>query len=219
MKKAFTIIGLLICFNSYPQSVFKPAIAFGENFCDEFETVAKSKFINKFSSSALKFIRIQNTLTTGWTAAYCDCELCHGETTDSAKFTLAIGDSCVTSAHFYPHSIKGSGIMKVKIFPENNRSNMVIGEYRATCWAASATFIKNEKLEVSPNPANSVLNIKFGSAGAYTINMFSSDGKLIVSEIVNSLNNSMDISTLNNGLFTVKIESAGKIFYSKFIKM
>lgn len=219
MKKILTLVGLLFCLNGYSQSVFKPAIAHNENYCTEFEIVVHSKFINKFLSNDLRFIRIQNTLTSGWTSAYCDCELCHGPKTDTADFFIKIGDSCETSAHFYPDKNYGNGSMKVKVFPKNDPSTFVIGEYTSHCWGASVAYIDKEKLAVSPNPANTVVNIGFGSGEPYTISIIAGDGKLIVKEKVETLTNSMDISSFNKGLYTVKIESSGKIFYSKFIKL
>lgn len=221
MKKIFTLIGLLFCLNGFSQSVFEPWVAIDANHCTEFEIVVHSKFINKFLTKDLKWVRTQNTLGSPWTSAYCDCELCHSATDDSATFQLPIGDSCITSAHFYTNSNvdKRNGIMKIKVFPANDRSKSVIGEYQATCWPASAKFIENEKVVVSPNPANTVLNIGFGSGADYTISIIGIDGKVIATEVVQSIANTLDISAYGAGVYSVKIESEGKVFYSKFIKL
>jgi len=219
MKKILILIGLFICLNSNAQSIFRPASVYDEHFCTEFEIIVHNKFINKFTSTDLRFVRIQNTLTSKWTAAYCDCELCHDYKTDTADFFIKIGDSCTTSAHFYPDSTKGFGAMKISVFPKNDPSKAVIGEYRAGCWGASASFIENHKLAVSPNPANTILNIGFGSGEPYQISIISTQGKVIASEKVESITNTMDISNLNRGLYSVKIESGGKVYYSKFLKL
>ncbi len=219
MKKIFTLIGLLICLNSYSQSVFVPASAYNSHFCSEFDITVHSKFTNKFVTNKLEFIRIQKTVTSNWTTAYCDCELCHDINTDTGKFSVAIGQTCETSAHFYPDGAKGIGYIKIKVFPEGDPANFVIGEYSASCWGVSATFIENQKLAVSPNPANTVLNIGFGAGGEYTISIINTEGKVIVNEKVENLVNTLDISNFNSGLYSVKIESAGKVFYSKFIKL
>ena len=219
MKKIFTLIGLFFCLNSYSQSVFEPASAYNSHFCSEFDIVVHSKFTNNFTSNKLKFVRIQKTVSSKWTSAYCDCELCREINTDTGKFTLAIGQSCETSAHFYPDNTKGIGYVKIKIFPENDPATFVVGEYSASCWGVSATFIENRKLSFYPNPANTVLNIGFGAGGDYTISIINTEGKVIVNEKVETLVNTMDISNFNSGLYSVKIESAGKVFYSKFIKL
>lgn len=219
MKNILILLGLFVCVTGYSQSVFEPASARNEHYCTEFDIVVHSKFTNNFNTNKLKFIRIQKTVSSKWTTAYCDCDLCHDIKTDTAKFELAIGASCETSAHFYPDSSKGIGLVKIKVFPENDPSTFVIGEYQASCWGLSATFIENNKLALSPNPANTVLNIGFGSAEPYTISIIGSDGKLIVKEKVETLTNALDISLYNSGLYSVKVVSAGKEYYSKFIKL
>jgi hypothetical protein len=219
MKHIFILIGLIICLNSYGQSVFKPASATKEGYSTEAELVAHSKFYNKFFSSDLTWIRVENTLSSKWTSAYCDCEFCRDSATSTATFYLKIGDSCETSAHFYPVSNKGTGVMKIKVFATNNTLDFVIGEYRITGWGASVAFLENEKFNVSPNPANSVLNIGFGSGEPYILSILSNDGKLIVSERVESLTNAMDISNYKQGIYIVRVESAGKMYYSKFVKI
>ncbi len=218
MKQIFTLVGLFLCMMGYSQSVFLPASARNEHFCTEFDIVVHSKFTNNFNTNKLKFIRIQKIVSSKWTTAYCDCDLCHDIKTDTAKFELAIGASCETSAHFYPDSSKGIGLVKIKVFPENDPATFVIGEYQASCWGLSATFIEKNKLALSPNPANTVLNIGFGSGEPYNISILSSDGKMVVKEEVITLTNSLDISLYHSGLYTVKVESGGKVFYSKFIK-
>ena len=219
MKKIFTLIGLIICLNSYGQSVFKPASASKDGSSKEGELVAHSKFYNNFMSSDLSWVRVENTLSSKWTSAYCDCEFCRDSATSSAKFFLKVGDSCETSAHFYPVSNKGTGVMKIKVFATNNTLDFVIGEYRSTGWGLSVAYLENLKFNVSPNPANSVLNIGFGSGEPYTLSILSNDGKLIVSENVESLTNSMDISNYKQGIYTVRVESAGKMYHTKFVKI
>jgi len=218
MKQILTLVFLLSCSYSFSQGIFRPALSFGETYCNKSEIVAYSRFINKFSSPNLKFVRIENTLSAKWTSAFCDCEFCYGVTTDEANFTIPIGDSCTTSAHFYADGTKGQGLMKVKISPQNDPTQSVIGEFRASCWGASATFLDAEQLVVSPNPATNVLNVSFGSGEAYTISIIGFDGRLISKEIVDGLNHNADISFLTSGLYSLKVESAGKVFYAKFIK-
>lgn len=219
MKKIFSLIGLCFVMNSYAQSVFKPAVSGTQGPSAEFELVAKSRFINKFESKMLVWERITNNLSSGWTAAFCDCQLCHGVSTDSSSFMIDIGDSCETSAHFYPKNIKGNGTMKIKVYAKGNTLDFIIGEFNATSWGASAKFIKNEQLVVSPNPSHSVLNIDFGSGEPYTLSVMASDGKLIFTENMQSISSSTDVSGYVQGTYTVRIESQGKLYYAKFVKI
>lgn len=218
MKRFFTIIALFVCFNGFSQSIFRPAIAFNEHFCSEPDIIVHSTFVNKFSSNKLRFVRISNVLTNTWTSAYCDCELCRDVTTDTADFMIPVGDSCTTSAHFYPANKKGLGAVQIKIFDTANASVFVIGEYRATCWGLSASFMDNNKIELYPNPSNSSLNLSFGSLEPYIINIITADGKLLMRKKVDGLNHNIDISSFEAGLYSIKIENEGKLYFARFIK-
>ena len=218
MKHQFTILLLLIFSQGFSQSTFRPATVMTENFCSEFDIIGHSTFKNNYSSTNLRFIRIQNTLSGQWTSAYCDCELCHDVATDSADFFIAVGDSCVTSAHFYPSNSKGMGTLKVKVFDPSNRSAFVVGEYTGSCWGASALFLNKEQIEVKPNPASTVINVLFGSGETYHLQVITSDGKCLMDQPVDGMNQQIDISKLPEGIYSVRIISSGKAFYTRFIK-
>lgn len=218
MKYIFTTLIAFVNIAVFSQSTFRPSVAYNEHFCSEPEIVVYSTFVNKFTSSKLRFIRISNVLTSTWTSAYCDCELCRSVTTDTADFIIPVGDSCTTSAHFYPANKKGLGSVQIKIFDTANASKFVIGEYRATCWGLSSSFLENDKIKVYPNPSNSMLNISFGSIEPYIINIITADGKLLMRKKVEGLNHSVDISSFDSGLYSVKIEKGSKILFSRFIK-
>ncbi|NUM31733.1 MAG: T9SS type A sorting domain-containing protein [Bacteroidetes bacterium] len=220
MKRYFTIIvTFIIAFSGFSQSIFRPALAYNEHFCSEPEIVVYSTFINKFTSSKLRFVRISNILTSTWTSAYCDCELCRDVKTDTADFILPVGDSCTTSMHFYPANKKGLGSVQIKIFDTANASVFVIGEYRASCWGLSSSFMDMNDIKIYPNPSNSSLTVSFGSIEPYTLNVVTADGKLLMKTKVEGLNHKIDISSFAPGLYSIKIESGGKLFFTRFIKI
>lgn len=219
MKKLFTAAFLLFSILGFSQSVFKPASVIKSGPCDDPEVVGYSTFINKFGSPNLKFVRFENSIPKGWTAAYCDCEFCRDVTTDTALFYIPIGDSCVTSAHFYPVNIVGTGVMKIKVFDPKFPDVFVVGQYTASCTSGATLFLKMDELKVYPNPASTVLNIQFGSGDPYTISIVSADGKVLMNQKVDLLGNNVDISGLTTGLYSAKIESAGKVFFARFVKL
>ena len=219
MRKIFTLLFLTVAATGFSQSVFRPATVTIDELCSEPDIIGHNWFINKFGSPNLRFVRTQNTLSAKWTSAYCDCELCHGVTTDTADFFIAVGDSCLTSAHFYPDNTKGNGSMKIKVFDPKDPANFVLGEYMATCQSVSATFLQKEELSVYPNPTQNRLTVKFGSGEPYVLKVVSVDGKILMDTRVDGLTHILDISKLDTGLYSLQIESTGKVFYSKFVKL
>ena len=219
MRTILKVFLILSTSYGYCQSVFRPSSVIVEKDCSETDIAGYNKFVNNFKSTNLRFLRIQNTLSPKWTSAYCDCELCHSVDTDSANFFIKIGDSCTTSGHFYPDNTKGSGRIKIKVYDPNDRSNFVIAEYIVSCNTASFVFLKKEQLSISPNPALSSINVLFGPSETYEISIASAEGKLLINKEVEGLNHNFDISALDPGLYSVIVESAGKVYFAKFIKL
>ncbi|MCB9252186.1 MAG: T9SS type A sorting domain-containing protein [Flavobacteriales bacterium] len=219
MKKIYTLFALFITLCSYAQSSFHPSYVVKEDFCSVPDIIAHSTFTNKYGVTDLQFVRIENTLSSQWTSAFCDCELCHDIGTDTANFYMEIDDSCEVSAHFYPVDKKGLGVMKIKIFNPEDPDKFVIGEFRATCWGASTTFLKENEFYVYPSPANDIITIQFGSGEDYQLEIVSVDGKVFMDEQVSGLNHPLDISQLETGMYVAKVTSAGKVYYSRFSKL
>lgn len=66
------------------------------------------------------------------------------------------------------------------------------------------------KLRIFPNPASGNVTVEFPEMrGAYTVNIFDITGKMVQSVNATSSNASIDISSLNKGLYFVSIESNG----------
>lgn len=221
MKIAFTTLLILFYFASFSQSKFRPASVSSHKDCSESDIGVYNAFVNNFLSPDLRWVRIENTLTSVWTSAYCDCELCHTVSTDSAMFYVKVGDSCkATSGHFYPQNTVGSGKIKIKVFDPNDRNNFVIGEYMANCSFASVVFIKNRELKVSPNPVSNSLNILFGSTEPYIVQIISLGTNIIITEqVANSVKQNFDVSYLSPGAYYIKIETAKNVFYTRFLKI
>jgi len=69
--------------------------------------------------------------------------------------------------------------------------------------------------KIYPNPANNVLFIG-GLTGVSKINVFNTSGKLVLTKQI--VDGSLDISNLNAGLYTIRLE-LGKVKYTmKFEK-
>ena len=88
---------------------------------------------------------------------------------------------------------------------------------------SSTNEISPISVDIYPNPAFDVLNIKIKALGAVTnlsVHIINTDGKVMSEISIKNEGNSLDISALNSGVYTVKIMEQNQIiFVSKFIKI
>lgn len=71
------------------------------------------------------------------------------------------------------------------------------------------------ELKIFPNPANEIINIQGIPVQAEFVNVYRSDGKLVITEPVTSGKVSINISKLTHGLYFVMVHGLS----SKFIKL
>lgn len=88
---------------------------------------------------------------------------------------------------------------------------------------SSIKDVSTLNLEVYPNPAYDVLNIHIRDhkkGYGMIANIINTDGKVVAEINIQSEFNSLDISTLNSGVYTKQVmEQNQVVFVSKFIKI
>lgn len=73
-------------------------------------------------------------------------------------------------------------------------------------------------ISIYPNPANDILNIHSKTKPITSIAIIDMQGKLLENKTLNLQQTSMDISTLEAGVYTIQLLIAGQIYNSKLIK-
>lgn len=76
------------------------------------------------------------------------------------------------------------------------------------------TLDNNQEVSVHPNPATDKIYIKNAPEAAFTVAIYRIDGALIFQQQIYSSNQSIDISSLTNGLYLLRIDNQAL----KFIK-
>jgi hypothetical protein len=74
---------------------------------------------------------------------------------------------------------------------------------------------KNDDFTIFPNPAQNNFNIEFTKSVNGTVKVLDLSGKLVLNTNINSMNETVDCSNLNNGLYIVKIEANGIVYTQK----
>ena len=107
--------------------------------------------------------------------------------------------------------VLGAGDLPVAVGTYDISFNRVTGAY--SFQTASLTENQLVKVTVSPNPANEVVNFNI-DAENFTITLVDMAGKVVATSTSNDLN----ISSLNNGLYTYLVKTANGVATGKLIK-
>jgi hypothetical protein len=82
---------------------------------------------------------------------------------------------------------------------------------------AEVAQVKTEQLEVFPNPANNLINIKAnGQSGSVTI--IDCYGKVLIKRDIDSIQSEIDIHSLAPGIYFIKGIFGDEYVYSRFVK-
>lgn len=94
---------------------------------------------------------------------------------------------------------------------------------RLSCWETSSSFDYNPAtINIYPNPASDILHIYISKSEdsnlRLTAQILSIDGKVMTEIHLNHGSNTIDISSLIAGVYTIKITNRDDLFFvSKFI--
>ncbi|MBA7519818.1 hypothetical protein ES705_11906 [subsurface metagenome] len=114
-----------------------------------------------------------------------------------------------------PHSCNVGNLKSTNNFYGSTRSNIVNSN--------QATYINNislENIEIWPNPADNKLFIKSDMIKEnVTISILTLDGKILMNKRNSILNTEIDISTLNKGMYILRLNNDNKTIYMKLIKL
>lgn len=88
----------------------------------------------------------------------------------------------------------------------------------AECGGASVNEIVSNIFSIYPNPTNSILNFDFAESNIQKLTISDITGKILIKKTTVKQTEAIDISSFNNGIFIVSIQTDNKIFSSKIIK-
>jgi hypothetical protein len=101
-----------------------------------------------------------------------------------------------------------------------------LGSHRCDCYLnvsskEIASYNYSQTINIYPNPSNEKINVVFShysaSAKAY-LELFDAGGRFIKSQPVKRIITQIDISSLQNGVYLIKIAMPESLFVKKFIK-
>lgn len=141
--------------------------------------------------------------------------------------SVIYGDTSFTNGSWYNISNKYVGLKMIhnnntifgwcKVSIQNFNHITIHGFAYKNCYAGNESVDLNY-LEVSPNPANTYLNIAFkDNAFPADINLFNTQGNLILSEKLTGTESNLDVSDIPQGIYILKFVSKKGVSTEKVI--
>ncbi len=139
------------------------------------------------------------------------------------KLTRSIGDTIIKvnqtqAAEFYTLNIPGT-VTAISVDPNNWILNKVIGPAHDLTLTGIHENENQVGIEIYPNPTKDKLFISTSKIGTYTVSVYDITGKIVKSQNV-SQNETIDLNSIENGLYFVKISDSKNVILkvSKLVK-
>lgn len=187
----------------------------------EFELVAYANIVNQSENPVdLRWVRIHNVLSSGWTSTICDVNFCYPDVTDSATFTLAGSSTGNLDGHFYLNGNTGEGTMRVRVYEVNNPSNSVVVTYIASATGLSASNLLKHSLKVYPVPAQDHLTVELNQPkqGA-TAEMYNMIGKRVAYFALKDGKTRVSVGQLPKGQYILRVYNGSEVITKNFVKL
>lgn len=139
-----------------------------------------------------------------------------------------------------PTNILGNKIYKMAFFNPNEHIALLSNSISGSGQACAGVYLKTNvteagntigikdvyrstnpnQLKVYPNPTKNLLflNIELQKTNLVNVNIFNMYGQIIKSKPMNSVDESIDVSDLSNGVYLIRLNIDGENYTTKFIK-
>lgn len=186
----------------------------------EFEIVAYANVRNTSESPAnLRWVKLNNQVTSGWLSTICDVNLCYPDNVDSADFTLAGNSIGNVDGHFYPNNIVGNGTLRVRVYEISNPSNSVIVTFIGSTTGASVNHLSKPSLKVYPVPTDNYLFVETAAAFEYAdIEIYNMIGKKVAQFKNNGLKSRISVGHLPKGQYIIRMNNGQTVLTKYFTK-
>ncbi len=220
MKKIFTLLAVLFgVISANAQVTSSPREQSKEGSSKEFEIVCKAFVYNNTQDTIITWKRIINDLETGWTSAICDNVTCYDVAVGRASLEVAVGDSTIMDAHFYPQSVGGTGTVRVAVWAGSDSANADTLTYSIDAWTVGLKEeVKEKELNVYPNPATSDLTLEFASESTVKVEIYNVLGKKLKSTTHQGRQSKISVGDLTPGVYIIRVYENDRTYSRTFRK-
>lgn len=155
-----------------------------------------------------------------WQCAVCDKNTCYDYSISTEEFYLAQHGSGTMDIHLKPNNKAADGAVKIKIFRKSMPSDSAVNTYSFDAWAASVKKIRSTGFDLYPNPAKDYITLKFDTKKPIEVEVFNVLGVAVLSKTHNSEETTIDLSSLQAGVYFIKfVSEEGKVYSKAFKKI
>lgn len=185
--------------------------------------VVANSYVHNLSGNNLNLVwkRIVISTPTQWQTGVCDNIGCHVNSTDSAQFSLAAGDSGILTIHFYPYNTTGNGTVRLTVYEQGNMSNVTSVDYNAdvTLFTGINEKYVQEKIILSPNPINNSLFVQYPGNYQGEFEIFNILGIKVQSTKADGKSIRFNLPELPSGIYFLRFKNEKGIVVTKnFVK-
>jgi hypothetical protein len=155
-----------------------------------------------------KWELVSNTFPESWETSICDYTSCYvGIPADGTMVPYTATEASNGTHGFVKMNLttalnNGTGKVEMYVYDINdyNIGDTISWEITSLN-SASVDDLSNNNLLVYPNPAKDLLIINHKDLQIVDVKMYDLSGKLVVSQVINQQNLSMDVSSMNRGIY------------------
>lgn len=163
---------------------------------------------NSGTNLNMSWNRFYEDMPAGWDVSSCSPAGCAPIGVSQDTYVLDTTNSLTDyhNCHFYPNGIAGTGEAKVRILNTDTQEEAIVTWYGIIGYT-NVNEIAQGSISIYPNPGSEPsINYDFGSLDKVSMTVFSTEGKLILSENVNGIGN-MHITGQAPGVYIVRFTS------------
>ena len=172
------------------------------------------------SKIVLKWEKVLINLPATWQYSMCDLGTCYPgiPAGPNTMDTVPGNGQGFLGLNIDPGTVGGSGIVKVFVYQNGFRSN---GDTLTWYINAAAVGIEeitaNSAIKIYPNPTQNNLNINLNGSENMTVNLIDALGRKVLTQAISG-SNTIDVSILDKGVYTLLIETKDNQMFKRIIK-
>ncbi|MBK7668452.1 MAG: T9SS type A sorting domain-containing protein [Sphingobacteriaceae bacterium] len=218
----FIVLGLAFC--NAQTLTYTPGKTYSLNLAlGDAATVPIQFEHNEPKKINLTYTNVSYSFPAGWEIGVCDTYNCMAGVNPGNWELDSLPPGSVNAFYIQlsvdPKNIIGAGFLKVYLWQNDQPNNGDTLIWRVNAQAVGVEEISsNSTIKLFPNPVTDVLIIDNSFQENTPVSLTDALGRKVMTTILSNNSNSINLSSIEKGVYTLIIESKGKQFYKRIVK-